>query len=207
MKTGLEVTDPKCVCVCQGLICLLYNYSLACVVASLFMNVDDCAGEGENDMVVLAADRQAAIQRQKEEAKKRRRKKKRTGSSLFASTFNGKNLLKNLFSVSLLCETGSNLNLNFSILELYRLTGEFLGQGAYASVQTCVNIWTDVEYAVKVIYFFIFSTRFTHLKQENWLLTPLSLTHSNNPEKVKVQNLNSLLVCCPFTDNRKSAGP
>jgi hypothetical protein len=172
------------------------------------MNVDDCAGEGENDMVVLAADRQAAIQRQKEEAKKRRRKKKRTGSSLFASTFNGTNLSsKYHFSVSLLCETGSNLNLNFSIPELYRLTGEFLGQGAYASVQTCVNIWTDVEYAVKVIYFFIFSTRFTHLKQENWLLTPLSLTQSNNPEKVKVRNLNSLLVCCPFTDNRKSAGP
>jgi len=85
----------------------------------------DIEGEGENelDRVVMAADRQAAIQRQKEEAKKRRRKKKRTGSSLFASTFN----------------------------ELYRLTGEFLGQGAYASVQTCVNIWTDVEYAVKII--------------------------------------------------------
>ena len=97
VKTGLEVTDPKCVCVCLGLICLLYNFSLACVVASLFMNVDDCAGEGENDMVVLAADRQAAIQRQKEEAKKRRRKKKRTGSSLFASTFNGNNLLKFIF--------------------------------------------------------------------------------------------------------------
>lgn len=42
-------------------------------------------------MVVMAVDRQAAIQRQKEEAKKRRRKKKRTGSSLFASTFNGIN--------------------------------------------------------------------------------------------------------------------
>ena len=37
----------------------------------------------------LLVDRQAAILRQKEEAKKRRRKKKRTGSSLFASTFNG----------------------------------------------------------------------------------------------------------------------
>jgi hypothetical protein len=38
----------------------------------------------------VLVDRQAAINRQKEEAKKRRRKKKRTGSSLFASTFNGK---------------------------------------------------------------------------------------------------------------------
>jgi hypothetical protein len=26
-----------------------------------------------------------------------------------------------------------------------------LGQGAYASVQTCVNIYTDAEYAVKII--------------------------------------------------------
>jgi hypothetical protein len=36
--------------------------------------------------------------------------------------------------------------------EMYRLTGEILGTGAYASVQTCVNVWTDMEYAVKVIY-------------------------------------------------------
>merc|ERR1712107_653586 len=35
--------------------------------------------------------------------------------------------------------------------ELYRLTGEVLGQGAYASVQTCVNVYTDMEYAVKII--------------------------------------------------------
>lgn len=35
--------------------------------------------------------------------------------------------------------------------ELYKLTGEILGEGAYASVQTCVNIYTDLEYAVKII--------------------------------------------------------
>ncbi|XP_040564078.1 MAP kinase-interacting serine/threonine-protein kinase 1 isoform X1 [Lepeophtheirus salmonis] len=35
--------------------------------------------------------------------------------------------------------------------ELYRLTGDFLGSGAYACVRTCVNIWTDIEYAVKII--------------------------------------------------------
>jgi MAP kinase interacting serine/threonine kinase len=37
------------------------------------------------------------------------------------------------------------------VTELYKLTGEVLGEGAYASVQTCVNIWTDLEYAVKII--------------------------------------------------------
>lgn len=43
------------------------------------------------------------------------------------------------------------LNFSIPILELYKLTGEILGEGAYASVQTCVNIYTDLEYAVKVI--------------------------------------------------------
>lgn len=35
--------------------------------------------------------------------------------------------------------------------ELYKLTGEILGEGAYASVQTCINIFTDAECAVKII--------------------------------------------------------
>lgn len=35
--------------------------------------------------------------------------------------------------------------------ELYKLTGDILGEGAYASVQTCVNIYTEMEYAVKII--------------------------------------------------------
>uniref|UniRef100_A0A8D8M7R4 non-specific serine/threonine protein kinase n=1 Tax=Cacopsylla melanoneura TaxID=428564 RepID=A0A8D8M7R4_9HEMI len=35
--------------------------------------------------------------------------------------------------------------------DLYRLKGEILGKGAYASVQTCVNILTEFEYAVKII--------------------------------------------------------
>ncbi|XP_055371731.1 probable myosin light chain kinase DDB_G0284661 isoform X2 [Condylostylus longicornis] len=68
-------------------------------------------------------ERQAEANRHKEEMKKKRRKKKRTSSSLHSSTFQ----------------------------ELYKLTGEILGEGAYASVQTCVNIYTDLEYAVKVI--------------------------------------------------------
>lgn len=36
-------------------------------------------------------------------------------------------------------------------VDLYKLTGEILGEGAYASVQTCVNMYTDQEYAVKII--------------------------------------------------------
>ena len=69
--------------------------------------------------------REAAIEAQREAAKKVRRKKKRTASST--------SLASNTFQ------------------ELYKLTGEVLGQGAYASVQTCVNIYTEVEYAVKII--------------------------------------------------------
>lgn len=39
----------------------------------------------------------------------------------------------------------------FCPIELYKLTGDILGEGAYASVQTCVNIFTEMEYAVKII--------------------------------------------------------
>jgi len=35
--------------------------------------------------------------------------------------------------------------------DLYKLTGETLGEGSYGRVETCVNIFTDLEYAVKVI--------------------------------------------------------
>jgi len=71
------------------------------------------------------AERAAAFAQRKGEAKLLRRKKKKTASST--------SLASNTFQ------------------ELYRLTGEVLGQGAYASVQTCVNIYTEVEYAVKII--------------------------------------------------------
>ncbi|XP_014662441.1 PREDICTED: MAP kinase-interacting serine/threonine-protein kinase 1-like isoform X2 [Priapulus caudatus] len=40
---------------------------------------------------------------------------------------------------------------NSKFEDLYSLTGELLGIGAYGSVQTCVNGLTDIEYAVKVI--------------------------------------------------------
>jgi len=35
--------------------------------------------------------------------------------------------------------------------DLYRMKGEFLGEGSYGSVETCINIFTGVEYAVKII--------------------------------------------------------
>lgn len=38
-----------------------------------------------------------------------------------------------------------------AVTELYKLTGEVLGEGAYASVQTCTSLYTDLEYAVKII--------------------------------------------------------
>jgi len=63
------------------------------------------------------------FEQRKQEAKSRRRKKKKTDSSVVATTFH----------------------------DLYHLTNEILGQGAYASVRTCRNIWTDQEFAVKII--------------------------------------------------------
>ena len=66
---------------------------------------------------------ETTFQQRKEEAKSRRRKKKKTDSSVVATTFQ----------------------------DLYHMTNEILGQGAYASVRTCRNIWTDQEFAVKII--------------------------------------------------------
>lgn len=35
--------------------------------------------------------------------------------------------------------------------DVYKMTGEILGEGAYASVQTCINLFTEKEFAVKII--------------------------------------------------------
>lgn len=81
-------------------------------------------GDGTNKDVVSSVlrDKTNDVVARKEEARKKRRKKKAT-ASLVSSCFQ----------------------------DLYRLTGEILGQGAYASVQTCVNLLTELEYAVKMI--------------------------------------------------------
>ena len=61
--------------------------------------------------------------RRKEAQVNRRRKKKKTDRTLVASSFT----------------------------DLYTLTGEVLGEGSYGKVCTCVNIYTRLEYAVKII--------------------------------------------------------
>merc|ERR1712223_1324440 len=35
--------------------------------------------------------------------------------------------------------------------DLYKLTGQSLGEGSYGKVETCVNVFTGIEYAVKII--------------------------------------------------------
>merc|ERR1719266_3267470 len=75
-----------------------------------------------NDSAVIENNGET-FQQRKEEAKSRRRKKKKTNSSVVASTFH----------------------------DLYHMTGEILGKGAYASVRTCRNVWTEQEFAVKII--------------------------------------------------------
>ncbi|CAG9856256.1 unnamed protein product [Phyllotreta striolata] len=90
-------------------------------------SIDRCNGGGgsasDSGDQMDADTRARELARRKEEAKRRRRKKKRTGSSLVSSCFQ----------------------------DLYKLTGEVLGEGAYASVQTCVSLFTDQEFAVKII--------------------------------------------------------
>ncbi|XP_030565950.1 probable serine/threonine-protein kinase MARK-C isoform X2 [Drosophila novamexicana] len=87
-----------------------------------YSSEDVSGNESSEAPNMTEVERQAELNRHKEEMQKKRRKK-RISSSMHSSTFQ----------------------------ELYKLTGEILGEGAYASVQTCVNIYTDLEYAVKVI--------------------------------------------------------
>lgn len=84
----------------------------------------DAASAQTNEVMSVLRDTTNSddLAKRKEEARRKRRKKK-TATSLVSSCFQ----------------------------DLYRLTGEVLGEGAYASVQTCVNVWTDLEYAVKMI--------------------------------------------------------
>merc|ERR1711892_998549 len=35
--------------------------------------------------------------------------------------------------------------------DIYKLTGEALGEGSYGRVETCKNVFTGIEYAVKII--------------------------------------------------------
>merc|ERR1711892_420168 len=35
--------------------------------------------------------------------------------------------------------------------DLYKFTGETLGEGSYGRVETCKNVFTGIEYAVKII--------------------------------------------------------
>lgn len=68
-------------------------------------------------------DKTNEVLEERKAAAKRQRRRKKTTASLVTSCFQ----------------------------DLYRLKGEVLGAGAYASVQTCVNVLTEVEFAVKMI--------------------------------------------------------
>ncbi len=59
----------------------------------------------------------------KQQQQRRRKKKKRLAESLSSARFR----------------------------DIYYTTGEVLGEGSYGRVETCVNMFTDAEYAVKVI--------------------------------------------------------
>ena len=75
------------------------------------------------ETIELRIESKASCEKRKKEAQARRRRKKKTEKTLVASSF----------------------------YDLYKLTGEVLGEGSYGKVCTCVNIYTGIEYAVKII--------------------------------------------------------
>ncbi|XP_022172360.1 MAP kinase-interacting serine/threonine-protein kinase 1 [Myzus persicae] len=83
---------------------------------------EETPGQTESTQNVPVEKKSESLSLRKEEARNKRKKKKIT-NSLVTSCFQ----------------------------DAYKLTGEVLGQGAYASVQTCVSVLTGLEFAVKVI--------------------------------------------------------
>jgi len=77
--------------------------------------------DGDNRLSSSLPDKTTAAGNQQQ--KRNRKKKKRLGESLSATTFK----------------------------DVYYLTGEVLGEGSYGRVETCVNMYTDAEFAVKII--------------------------------------------------------
>ena len=76
------------------------------------------------------------------------------------------------------------------VQEIYRLTGEVLGQGAYASVQTCVNIYSEVEYAVKIIDKVPGHSRARVFKE-------IDLFHHCQVGLITIQLVTLYLICVP----------
>lgn len=91
------------------------------------------------------------------DAKKRNKKKKRCrATDSFSGRFEGKFFYCQndcMYGRSTLSpektEQCPNMS-HFTLPDVYRLQEEVLGEGAYARVQTCINLITNKEYAVKV---------------------------------------------------------
>lgn len=87
------------------------------------MIVDKESGDSSGQSYSPPRPTSLAIMKNVEEAKLKRKKKKRAGRRLSSHSFN----------------------------DLYKRTGEVLGEGSYGKVETCINAFTGMEYAVKTI--------------------------------------------------------
>eukprot|EP00092_Neocalanus_flemingeri_P003996 GFUD01004302.1.p1 GENE.GFUD01004302.1~~GFUD01004302.1.p1 ORF type:complete len:251 (+),score=70.61 GFUD01004302.1:94-846(+) len=86
-------------------------------------SVEKAENKETKEKGVIISEEKASFEIRKNEAQVRRRKKKKTDRTIVASSFD----------------------------DLYKLPGEVLGEGSYGKVETCINIFTEIEYAVKII--------------------------------------------------------
>lgn len=83
------------------------------------------------------------------DAKKRGRKKKRCrATDSFSGRFEGE--WRRVLALPGRGHWATVPHLSFHTLDVYQLQEDVLGEGAHARVQTCVNLITNQEYAVKV---------------------------------------------------------
>jgi len=87
------------------------------------MVTDHSAGTSSGSMLASPTEQSGTSSGSSGSSVRRRRKKKRLAHTLSAASFN----------------------------DLYSLKGEELGHGSYGRVETCINLFTGVEYAVKIV--------------------------------------------------------
>lgn len=88
-----------------------------------------------------------------------------------------------------------NRNVTF-ISDLYKLTDEVLGQGAYAKVQGCISLQNGQEFAVKVSKY-ITSVTF-HTGRKN-----MSLDRDEEKKHFEIQSISNLPERSSLTDPKQ----
>merc|ERR1712226_1451177 len=82
-----------------------------------------------------------------------------------------------------------------TFIDLYKLTGEILGEGSEGGVETCKNVFTGIEYAVKII------EKRPGSYNRSKVLKEIEIYHLCRGQKNIINSLSSLRRLSTFTSS------